>query len=213
MPRSTGERGRGDGGGTRFLWGERGFTLQELAVTMAIMGILAAIGVMVFLGILERWRVATATDQLVADLRLAHTSASNQLADWRVVMALGRGAEEVGPDYYLVKLAEPYEVGDGRPAVAESRPRTFPANVQVMAVRTASGYITDNQGAAYWVAPWETSPSIVPPTRTAEFNPDGSMRFASGPSGSVCVTVDDVPANRVYVLAATSRVRARSDAC
>jgi hypothetical protein len=182
-------------------------------VTIAIAGILAAVAVIVFLGILERWRVGVATDQLVADLRLAHGSATNQLEDWRVVMALDRGAEADGPDYYLVKLAEPYDAGDPRPDVAQSRPRTFPANVKAMAVRTASGYVTDNQGATYWTAPWETVPGVVPPTRTAEFNPDGSMRFASGPSGSVCVTVDDAPANRVFVLAATSRVRAKPDAC
>jgi Tfp pilus assembly protein FimT len=61
-----------------------------MLVTITIMGILLVIGIIIWLGILERWRVNAATNQLVADLRLAHTSASNQLTDWRVVSALDR---------------------------------------------------------------------------------------------------------------------------
>lgn len=212
MPRSTRTGGRGLGG-TFPLRDERGFTLQELATALVILGVLAAIAVVVFLGLLERWRVAAATDQLVADLRLASASATNQLTDWRVVVALERGEWEGGPDYYLLRLAGPYEPGDPRPEVAERRPRYLPGNVGVRSVRTASGSLADDQGAAYWAAPWETPPPVRPATRTAEFNADGTMRFPAGPSGSLCVTVDGEPQNRVVVLSATSRVAARSDAC
>ena len=68
---------------------ERGFTLQEVLTAVAILGILLAIAIIVFLVLLERWRVNAATNQLVADLRLAHASATNQLTDWRVVLAPG----------------------------------------------------------------------------------------------------------------------------
>ncbi len=177
------------------------------------MGILVAIGVIIFLGLPERWRVTAATNRLVADLRLAHTSATNQLTDWRVVLAFERAEEDEGPDYYLVKLAEAYDAGDPEPTPVQRLPRTFPGNVKTMNVRSAAGFVTDNQGASDWVSPCGTPPALVPQTRTMEFNTDGTMRFPSGPNGSTCVTVDTFPENRVVTLSATSRVKVRPDAC
>ncbi|MBA3617921.1 MAG: prepilin-type N-terminal cleavage/methylation domain-containing protein, partial [Rubrobacteraceae bacterium] len=56
------------------LWkDERGFTLPELMTTIAILGILIAIAIIIWLGILERRRVDAAANQLAADMRLAHT--------------------------------------------------------------------------------------------------------------------------------------------
>ena len=128
---------------------ERGFTLAELMTTIAILGILIAIAVIVFLALLERWRVDTATRQLVGDLRLAHGSATNELTDWRVVLALDRGEQEEGPDYYLVRLSEPYDPGDPRPTPDKRLLRTFPGNVKVTNVITPSGSLVDDQGANY----------------------------------------------------------------
>lgn len=187
---------------------EDGFTLQEVLVTIAIMGILLAIGIIIFLGLLERWRVEAATNQLVADLRLAHTNASNQLTDWRVVSALDRAEETEGPDYYLVKLTAPYP--GAALSLAKRIPRYFPGNVQVTNVITPAGSLTDNQGAGYWTAPWGSSPPVVPSTRTLEFNSDGTMSFFVSPAGSLCVNVDDSPKNRVVARASTSRIRIES---
>ena len=193
---------------------ERGFTLTELLTTIVILGILIAIAVIIFLALLERWRVDSATKQLVGDLRRAHGSATNELTDWRVVLALDRTEQDEGPDYYLVRLAEPYDPGDPGPVVTRRLPRTFPGNVKVTNVITPAGSVVDDQGANYWVAPWEVLPSPpVPHTRTLEFNTDGAMTFFRSPSGSVCVTVDGNPKNRVISISATSRVRVEFDTC
>jgi prepilin-type N-terminal cleavage/methylation domain-containing protein len=63
---------------------ERGFTLPEVMITIVIMGILAAIAVPSWFGVVEGRNVDSATNQLASDLRLAHTSATNRLAPARV---------------------------------------------------------------------------------------------------------------------------------
>src|SRR5918999_6176636 len=65
---------------------ERGYTLPEILTAVSIMGIILAIGIIVLLALLERWRVEAAADQFAADLRLAHTRATEQLTDWREVV-------------------------------------------------------------------------------------------------------------------------------
>jgi len=193
---------------------ERGFTLTELLVTIAILGILIAIAGIIFLTLLERWRVDAATKQLMADLHRAHASATNELTDWRVVLALDRAEQEEGPDYYLVRLAESYDPGDPGPTVIGRFPRTFPANVKVTNVITPAGSVVDDQRANYWVSPWSAAPAPpVPQTRTLEFNTDGTMTFFMSPSGSACLTVDGNPKNRVISVSATSRVRVELDTC
>ena len=180
--------------------GERGFTLPEVLVVIAILGTLIAIAIIIWLGILEARRVDAATNQLKADMRLAHTSAVNQLTDWRVVLVPDNADEDDGPDYHLVKLAAPYP--GAPPVVTEARPRTFPANVKIV-----------NIAGALDAGSWAVEPARPGRTRTAEFNPDGTMRFYGGVSGSTCVTVDGEPEIRLTVTAATSRVRVRPGAC
>ena len=197
---------------------EEGFTLPELMTAIAIMGILLAIAIIILLGILEQRRVDAAANQLAADLRLAHARATNQLTDWRVVLVPERAAEEEGPDYWLVKLCEPYDSGEPTPNVAVSFPRTFPADVKV---RDHAPALKDPSPPETWMTPLpeeippenhppcdspETSLSLVK-TRTLEFNSDGSAWARYGPNGSVRITIDGDPERRVVFLSATSRIR------
>ena len=61
--------------------------MPEVVTVIVILGILVAIAVIIWLGLLERRRVDAATNQLGADMRLAHASATNELTDWGVVLA------------------------------------------------------------------------------------------------------------------------------
>ncbi len=63
---------------------ERGFTLPEVLVTVIILGILAGIALPSWWSVIESRRVDTATNQMVGDLRLAHSKASSHLTDYRI---------------------------------------------------------------------------------------------------------------------------------
>lgn len=186
---------------------QRGFTMPELLTTIAILGILLAIAMILWLGLLESRRVTAAANQIAADMRFAHSSATNQLTDWRIVLAPERSGENPdGPDYYLVKLTQPYSEPDpsdtGTPGTESPRPRTFPANVKI---ENHKASLNDAMPAD---PKWVTLPPPKPgTTRTIEFNSNGTMAFKAGPSGSVCVTVDGDPKLRVVALSTTSRVR------
>ncbi len=60
---------------------ERGFSLAELMLVIVIMGIVFGIASSSWFGAIESRRVDSATNQVVADLRLAHTQATNRLID------------------------------------------------------------------------------------------------------------------------------------
>ena len=145
-----------------------------------------------------------AAKQLAADLRFANTSASNQLTDWRVVLVPEQAGEDDYPDYYLVKLAQPYnpDIPGSSPIVdpdTPPTPRYLPANVKV---RDHQPNLKDNPANPAGLVPTDT-----PQTRTLEFNADGTMAFKSGPNGSVCVTIDGDPQRRLTAVSATSRVK------
>jgi prepilin-type N-terminal cleavage/methylation domain-containing protein len=187
---------------------QRGFTLPEVLTVVAILSILIAIGIIIWLGILERRRVDTAANQLAADLRLAHTSATNELTDWRVVLVPNREGEDDGPDYYLIKLNGIYEPGSSKPTVAldtTPTPRTLPANVKIMTQENRAGKpIQDDPNDRYYLSP---DTSIDRPTRTLEFNSDGAMTGYGSPSGTVRVTIDGDPLREIRYVAATSRIK------
>ncbi len=186
--------------------------------TIAILGILIAIAIIIWLGILERRRVDAAANQLAADMRLAHTSATNQLTDWRVVLYPNKADEDDGADYYLVKLAQPHDDASripSTPAVDPNTPpiaRTLPANVKIMdqtyalGATSAGAPIVDVEGSPYYL----DLNRIVGTSgdfRTVEFNSDGTTVGYNSPSGTARVTIDDDPQRQVRYVSATSRVK------
>jgi prepilin-type N-terminal cleavage/methylation domain-containing protein len=68
---------------------ESGFTLVELTMVIILMGVVFAIASSMWFGAVEARRVDSATNQLAADLRLAHTRAINRLADQTVILTAG----------------------------------------------------------------------------------------------------------------------------
>ena len=128
------------GAGFKDVWKDRrGYTLPEVLTAVAMAGVLAAIFLIILLALLERWRVEAAADQLAADMRLAHTNATQQLTDWRVVlMHEGRPlAACSNADYCLVKLKNAYEGVDGSPALDPEHPpapRELPEGTRIKEV-------------------------------------------------------------------------------
>ena len=68
---------------------ERGFTLIEVMVTIIVMGIVFAIASSTWFGVAESRRVDSATNRLAADLRQAHSRATNRLVPQTVTLTAG----------------------------------------------------------------------------------------------------------------------------
>jgi prepilin-type N-terminal cleavage/methylation domain-containing protein len=77
---------------------ERGFTLVEVLVVIIMMGIVFAIASASWFGVAESRRVDSATNQVVADLRLAHSQATNRLVDSSFIIPSANSTTyQVGP--------------------------------------------------------------------------------------------------------------------
>lgn len=187
-------------------------------VTILVMGILTAIGVVSWLSLLEERRVESAANQVAADLRLAHSRATNQLTDWRIVFVGSNPGESVNTvncggtqaDYCMVKLKEVYETGSPAPVVVQTIVRDLPEGTIITPYaplpdpRTTVA-LDPNYSASN---PQTVSPSIGNQTMTVEANSDGTVRHLSGLAGRFRVTSLDGDSSReVYFTSATARVR------
>src|SRR5829696_4254469 len=68
---------------------ERGFSIVELVVVITLMGIVFVIAFSTWRGTIESRKVDSATNQVAADLRQAHSQATNRLADSTFVTPAG----------------------------------------------------------------------------------------------------------------------------
>ncbi len=193
---------------------EHDYTLPEILTAVAIVSIILAIGIIVLLALLERWRVEAAADQFAADLRLAHTRATEQLTDWRVVFMhdgtpLSRCSSA---DYCMVKLNAPYGAGDPRPTLDDETPpvrRELPDRTKIKRVTFDADCSHGDQDAVVPPSYCGSDAAQTDATRTLEFNSNGTVRtLRPGQSGTVVISSDDgSPECPVVFNAATSRIR------
>ena len=165
----------------------RGYTLPEVMVTVAIAGILTAIAVIIFLALLERWRVEAAADQLASDMRLAHASATQGLTDWRLVTKTGSAS------YTLVKLKTVYDGESSQtPPTVETKDRSLPDGTMIFSSTARAAARNPDVHEEFYV----------------EFNADGTIHVENGPNGHVKASSEDEdPTIRVTYLSATSGIR------
>ncbi len=172
---------------------ERGFTLPEVLIVIVLMGIVLAIASSSWFGLVERRAVDSAANQLAADLRLAHSSATNQLSSWRIVyddtgdaFACGSVADA---DYCLLRL--------NGSTVTRTILRSLPDNTRIQGTSLAN--VLPLPGFGY--------------NRSVEFRADGSAQAMGGlVAGATAPTItvsaeDNDPSHVVEVNPGTSRVR------
>ncbi len=86
--------------------GERGFTMVELLLVIIVMGILFAIASSTWFGAIESRRVDSATSQLAADLRQAHSKAINRLQPQTVTLTTAPS------QYTMTGVANPVDLDE-----------------------------------------------------------------------------------------------------
>jgi prepilin-type N-terminal cleavage/methylation domain-containing protein len=84
-----------------FWQSEQGFTLPELVIVIVLMGIVLAIASSTWFGTIESRQVDSATNQMVSDLRLAHTRATNRLANHEIRLTANSSTYQTGPSAAL----------------------------------------------------------------------------------------------------------------
>jgi type II secretory pathway pseudopilin PulG len=66
-------------------------------ITILVMGIVLGIATSSWFGVIRSRNVDSATTQVAADLRLAHSQATNRLAEYKVLVSANSSTYQVGP--------------------------------------------------------------------------------------------------------------------
>jgi prepilin-type N-terminal cleavage/methylation domain-containing protein len=161
---------------------EQGFTLPEVLIVIAIMGILFGIATSTWFGIIESRTVDSAANQLAVDLRLAHTRSTNELTDWRVQIFTDRG-DPAQTDYKLV-----------RPSDGFTYNRSLPEDSMVGSTGTE---LNDSGGSR--TLRFQSTGAVEAVGGFGDTDGDGEIR--------ITVTVDGNPSRSLTVVPTTSRVK------
>jgi len=95
--------------------GKSGFTLVEMMVVIAVLGILTAIAIPTYITWLPRLRVSSAARQLFTDLQYARMRAISENNDYKVEFDTGNNLYKVYDDAVLVKTIN---IGDQHTGIA-----------------------------------------------------------------------------------------------
>jgi prepilin-type N-terminal cleavage/methylation domain-containing protein len=110
----------------RFWRSEQGFTIIELMIPIIIMLILFSAAVPIWLGAVESRKVDSATNQVVADLRRAHTNATNRLQNWQVDLRPAGGPTS---NYRMAPCVNPCTAPLPPPSLSLEKGTAFPAGM------------------------------------------------------------------------------------
>lgn len=161
---------------------ESGFTLPEVMMTIIVMGIVFAIASSTWFRIIESRTVDSAANQVAADLRLAHTRATNELADWRVQIFTGR--RDPAQVDYMVK----------GPSVDLTFNRSLPDDSMI----TSSGTELNVDGGSRTIR-FRPNGSAEAVGGFGDVDRDGEV--------GITVSVDGEPSRKLTVVPTTSRVK------
>jgi Tfp pilus assembly protein FimT len=160
---------------------------MEVMVTIIIMGIVFGIATSTWFKVAESRRVDSATNQVVADLRLAHTQATNRLTNSTFVVPADPVPAGVVDPLSTYQVGTPYQAG----------PPEVPEDIDTMILPG------DDQG---------TPKTKISAATTITFHPDGGAEKdpPEGTPGDFTVMVastDGDPSHTIKINPITSRVK------